>query len=466
MATVRPASPRHPALYAASMAGRAVVPAFVWAREDEGPWTPGPAARWWLQQSLRSLSADLERIGSKLVLRRGPAALVLPTLAHEVQAEVVYWNRRYEPASVATEQAVEHKLRKMGVRLEAHDGALLLEPGFGLRGDGTPYRVFTHFYRAALQEHPAVGTPHLAPSRLRPPDPWPSSEPLQSLQIFGQEDPAPVLERAWQPGERSALRRLEEFVTDGLARYGAERDYPGRNTVSRLSPHLHFGEISPRIVSQTAASVQGSEPFLRQLMWREFAYHLLRLYSETPQQPLMNEFRRFPWCFDTSSLSRWQEGTTGFPIVDAGMRELAATGWMHNRVRLIVASFLTKDLLIHWLSGARHFWERLVDADLANNTLGWQWTAGCGADAAPYFRIFNPTIQGMRFDPDGSYVRAWVPELKGLPVPWIHQPWSAATAVLEAANVHLGKTYPEPIVDHHKAREAALAAYDQMRRRG
>ena len=302
----------------------------------------------------------------------------------------------------------------------------------------------------------------MRPSALPAPEAWPDSEPLRELDLEPQSDWAEGIRNEWTPGEESARETLRRFVRGGLGKYSRDRDIPSVLGTARVSPHLCFGEISPR-QAWVATGASGGEAWKRQLVWREFARHLLYHFPQTAEEPLRPEFARFPWKDDPAALELWQKGQTGYPIVDAGMRQLWQTGWMHNRVRMIVASFLVKDLMIPWQEGARWFWDTLVDADLANNTLGWQWTAGCGADAAPFFRIFNPMSQGQKLDPNGKYVRRWVPELESLSAKDIHEPWNATDAVLRRAGVELGKDYPYPIVDHAEARQAALDAYGQLR---
>jgi deoxyribodipyrimidine photo-lyase len=344
---------------------------------------------------------------------------------------------------------------------------LLYEPGEILNSSGKPFQVFTPFWNACCSG-PEPAAPLLRPKRLAAPGGWPRSLALDELDLEPKVDWASGIRAAWTPGEKGAHDLLRRFVRESLLDYSDQRDRPYVPGTSRLSPHLRFGEISPRQIwhgvygglnsKRTRTSMKAVEPFLRQLGWREFSYHLLHHLPHTTDEPLRSDFAAFPWRTDEAALKAWQRGQTGYPLVDAGMRELWATGWMHNRVRMVVASFLVKDLLIPWQEGARWFWDTLVDADLANNTMGWQWTAGCGADAAPYFRVFNPVGQGERFDAKGDYVRRWVPELAKLPPAWIHRPWEAPAAVLAEAGIVLGKTYPKRIVVHAEARERALAA--------
>ena len=462
----------NPALAAAAARGR-VVPVFTWCPQEEGEWAPGAASRVWLHMSLQALEASLARRHLSLVIRRGDgAARVLLDLARETGATAVHWNRLYEPAVVERDTALKRELRAQGLEAHSHGGALLHEPHTVKTRQDTPFRVFTPFYRHASGLGPPRA-PEPAPKPLTGPGKAPRSDALDALGLLPAIDWAGGIRDAWRPGEAGAARELEAFADDAVAHYEQGRDRPAQTGTSRLSPHLHFGEISPRRVWHTlaaawpgrgdgAVSVQ-VEPFTRQLYWREFAHHLLFHYPQTAREPLAPKFRRFPWADAPRAREAWQRGRTGYPLVDAGMRELWATGWMHNRVRMNVASFLVKHLLTHWLDGARWFWDTLVDADLANNTMGWQWAAGCGADAAPYFRIFNPVRQGERFDPDGAYVRRWVPELAKLPAGHVHAPWAAPAGVLREAGVTLGEDYPRPIVDHKEARARALAALDKTK---
>jgi len=463
----------NPALIAAARRGP-VVPVFVWCPEEEGRWPPGAASRWWLHQSLTSLERDLRDLGSRLILRTGPTLAVLRELIAATGADAVFWNRRYEPAVIQRDTAIKTTLREDGILVESFNSHLLFEPWTIKTKERTPYKVFTPFWRAC-QAVGEVERGHATPGVVSPPA-WPAGLPLEQLGLQPAIDWAAGMRTAWRPGRRGAEEQLTRFLDEALANYDEGRDRPDMAGTSRLSPHLHFGEISPRRIwhALAPASVPRSpggdreksrksvERYRAELGWREFAHHLLFHFPHTSDEPLRPEFARFPWQADRSALRAWQRGRTGYPIVDAGMRELWTTGWMHNRVRMIAASFLVKDLQIAWQEGAKWFWDTLVDADLASNSLGWQWTAGCGADAAPYFRIFNPITQGQRFDPNGSYVRCWVPELAQLPTKWLHQPWAAPLDVLAAANIKLGTSYPVPIVDHAVARKTALEAFANL----
>jgi deoxyribodipyrimidine photo-lyase len=458
----------NPALQAACRHGGPVVPVFVWAPEEEGAWPPGSASRWWLHQSLARLAKDFCAAGTELLIRQGSSLTELQAVAKETGADAVFWNRRYEPACIARDRKVEEALRAAGLRAESFNAALLYEPWTIQNKAGHPFQVFTPFWRTCLASaEPAKPLP--APGKLAAPPRQPASVPPAALKLQPKPDWAAGLRAAWHPGSAGAQAELRRFLRDGLLTYADGRNRPDLLGTSRLSPHLHFGEISPRQVwhaVERLAESQSVPPnewrkwqFLTELGWREFAHHLLFHFPHTPEQPLRPAFARFPWRKNPAWLRAWQRGQTGYPLVDAGMRELWSTGWMHNRVRMVVASFLVKNLLVPWQEGARWFWDTLVDADLANNTLGWQWTAGCGADAAPFFRIFNPVSQGEKFDPQGNYVRRWIPELARLPDAWIHQPWQAPPATLTAARVELGRTYPRPLVSHLVSREVALEAY-------
>ena len=462
----------NPALVAAVKRGDPVIPLFIWSPDDEGEWSPGGATKWWLHQSLRALDSQLRELGSRLIIRRGPALETLRSVLTETGAGAVIWNRRYEPAIIARDKQIKETLKAEGITTESFNAALLHEPWTIQNKSGKPFQVFTPFWKHCLTK-PDPDEPSPAPKTIPAPSQFPKSLTIDELALEPRINWADGFKKTWQPGEAGAQAALKQFLADTFENYSETRNRPDKIGTSRLSPHLHFGEISPRQVwhGLRAAAVKrgwtlekwrGSQ-FLAEVGWREFAHHLLFHFPHTPTEPLRPDFKKFPWRKDAGWLKSWQKGLTGYPIVDAGMRELWATGWMHNRVRMIVASFLVKDLLLPWQDGARWFWDTLVDADLAQNTLGWQWTAGCGADAAPYFRVFNPTSQGEKFDPRGDYVRRWCPELARLPDAWVHQPHKAPPEVLRAAGIRLGETYPEPIVSHAIAREVALESFAKIK---
>jgi deoxyribodipyrimidine photo-lyase len=455
----------NPALAAALARGGPVVPLYIDSEAEEGDWPAGAASRWWRHHSLASLGASLQAAGSRLVLRRGPALEVLRELMRECGADAVYWNRRYEPAARERDARIKEALRADGLVAESRNGALLAEPWDLRTQGGGPFQVFTPYWRKLLTtiEPPR---PLPAPTALAAPTDWPASSPLAALGYLPRIRWDSGFPAHWQPGEAGALRQLEHFVASAMPRYADTRDVPATAGTSRLSPCLHHGELSPR---QVWHAVLAADPgaragkYLSELAWREFSYHLLHHFPHTPAQPLRPQWSAFAWREDAALLRAWQQGCTGVPLVDAGMRELWHTGWMHNRVRMVAASFLVKNLLQPWQSGARWFWDTLVDADLAANTQGWQWTAGCGADASPWFRIFNPVTQGERFDPRGAYLRRWLPELARLDDKSVHAPWEAGAIELAAAGVALGVDYPLPLVSLADSRQAALAAYQRLK---
>lgn len=459
------------AVLAAAHHSDCVVPVYIDALEEENSWAAGAASRWWLHQSLRSLDRDLQKVGSRLIIRSGDSAAILLSLIEETGARSVFWNRVFDPVGRVRDQRVEESLRAHGAIVQTFNSCLLHEPHLLRTGGGNPFQVFTPFWnRFTSSTNPEPPTE--SPKSMTLPQGKLASVPMEALALEPRTNWASGLRATWTPGEYGAHRKLRSFIESGaLSRYATGRDRPDHDGVSMLSPHLHFGEIGPRQIWHAARQAPlelsghaNTATYLKELGWREFAYHVLYNFPDTINQPLRPEFDRFPWSENESALKKWQRGQTGYPIVDAGMRQLWQTGWMHNRVRMIVASFLTKDLLISWLDGARWFWDTLVDADLGSNTLGWQWAAGCGADAAPYFRIFNPVLQGEKFDSDGDYVRRWVPELARLPSKWIHSPWQAPPAKLTAAGVELGRTYPARVVDHAWARDRALEALSSVKR--
>lgn len=454
----------NPALAAAVASGLPVVPVYIHAPDEEAPWAPGAASDWWLHHSLAALDADLRSRGSGLLVRRGPTAAALEALIDETGARQVFWNRLYEPAIVARDTRIKTSLRERGIEARSYNANQLAEPWEISTGSGGPYRVFTPFWRnLSARITPIAPTP--PPARLHPSGP--ASLRLEALGLLPTIPWDAGFRAHWSPGEAGAIAALESFLDDAIGPYATDRDRPDRPGTSRLSPHLHFGEIGPRQIVHALAErglLERGAAFVRELGWREFSTHLLHHFPRTTDAPLNPEFERFPWAEPEPAMLRaWQRGHTGIPIVDAGMRELWSTGWMHNRVRMIVASCLTKNLRYHWLHGARWFWDTLLDADLANNTQGWQWSAGSGADAAPYFRIFNPVLQGERFDPDGAYVRRFVPELSRVPAKAIHKPWTLRPAEIDVLGL-AGTPYARPLVDLAVSREAALAAYHGMRR--
>ena len=455
----------NPALHQAAESGRPVIPVFVLDDDTPGKWAWGGASRWWLHHSLEELAADLEAQGVHLVMRSGPSDEVITDLVEETGASAVFWNRCYEPFARKRDEAIKSALKDKGVDATSFNGSLLAEPWTVQTKTGDPYKVFTPFWRAE-QEVIDPADPLPAPKSIKP---WKSiaSDDLADWKLTpSKPDWAKGFPDHWTPGEAGAANRLSQFLDERLLSYADGRDRPDRDDTSGLSPHLHWGEISPRqIWHQTRNRSEGknADKFLSEVGWREFSYNLLYHFPDFPDRNYQDKFDGFPWSENEAAFTAWTKGQTGYPIVDAGMRQLWQTGWMHNRVRMISASFLIKHLLIDWRRGQDWFWDTLVDADLANNSASWQWVAGSGADAAPYFRIFNPITQGEKFDPDGKYVKRFVPELAKLPVKYINAPWTAPESVLAQAGIKLGTTYPKPIVDHSQARERALAAFKGLK---
>ncbi len=453
----------NPALIQAARAGR-VVPIYILDDENAGDYRIGGAGRWWLHHSLASLNRSL---GGRLRLYRGAADRLLPQIVEAYGADSVFWNRCYEPWRIARDTAIKSALSAAGTNVESDNGSLLWEPWEVLKPDGTPYRVFTPYFRKGCLNAAPPRQPLAEPETLDlVEDDDAHAVAFEGLELLPRVRWDRVLEPHWDIGEAGAQNALDRFLEEGLRNYKRGRDFPALKSVSRLSPHLHWGEISPNQVWHAASAMQPSDNldhFFSELGWREFSYSLLYHFPDLPTQNLQPGFNAFPWHSDADLQQRWQRGQTGIPIVDAGMRELWQTGYMHNRVRMIVASFLVKNLLQHWHAGEAWFRDCLVDADLASNSASWQWVAGCGADAAPYFRIFNPVTQGKKFDPEGVYTRRWVPELADVPSECLFNPWEARSGVLEAAGVVLGKTYPQPIVDLKVSRQRALDAYQTMK---
>ncbi|OYU49286.1 MAG: deoxyribodipyrimidine photolyase [Rhizobiales bacterium PAR1] len=466
----------NPALAAAAGAEEAIT---VFVDETNAGLRPrGGASRWWLHFSLQALSDAVSARGGKLVILKGDSLVLIPALAARYGCDLVAWNRRYGKVERETDAAIKADLKASGIRAESFNGNLLYEPMEVRSQAGGPLRVFTPFWKAcrALREPP---TPLPAPERMPMPGSVPES--LGIPQALGLTDLALLptkpdwaggLRATWQPGAAGAVRRVSEFLDGPMEGYAENRDRPDFQSTSMLAPHLAFGEISPRqiwhateaafLAGETTSNRRDVDKFFAEIGWREFAYHLLFHYPDLATANYQSRFDAFPWERNDAALLAWQQGQTGYPIVDAGMRELWQTGFMHNRVRMIVASFLIKHLMIDWRAGEAWFWDTLCDADPANNAASWQWVAGAGADAAPYFRIFNPFTQGEKFDPKGAYIRRYVPELAGLGDDLIHRPWEAPPQVLARAGITLGTTYPKPLVDHGFARERALAAFKSL----
>lgn len=438
---------------------------------------PGGASRWWLAQSLAALAKAIGAKGGELVLMRGDPATILPAVVAAADIELITWNRRYDAASIALDRQLKEQLGHDGRTVRNFNSHLLNEPWEVSTKTGEPMKVFTPYWRAARAKgEPAAPAP--APSRLQP---LALPAAIRALGVGladlalepDKPDWAGGLRAEWRPGEAGAVARLDDFLSGALANYGEGRNRPDCISTSRLSPHLRFGEIGPRqiwhaaqtacLARDAAGSAADMEKFLSELGWREFSYHLLFHNPDLAKKNYDPRFDAFPWSADDDALRSWQRGLTGYPIVDAGMRELWTTGWMHNRVRMVTASFLIKHLLADWRQGEAWFWDTLVDADPANNSASWQWVAGSGADAAPYFRIFNPVTQGRKFDSAGSYVRRWVPELAELDDRSIHEPWAASAEELRAAGIRLGETYPRPIINLAFGRQRALEAFATIR---
>ena len=463
-----------PALAAAIATGAPVLCVFILDEESPGARAHGGAARWWLHHSLAALGASLDAIGGRLDLLRGPGAATIEAVARATGAGHVFWTRRYGPADVAIDADAKARLKALGVEAVSHNGQLLHEPWTVKTGAGGYFKVFTPFWRAA-RALPPPPQPMPAPGKMIGAA-WPAAAPARVdlaklLPLPTKPDWAGGLRATWRPGEQGAHARLEAFIDSGLRRYAEDRNRPDIPATSMLSPHLRFGEISPRQILAAALHAEDSgrapardiEKVLSEIGWREFAYHLLFHAPDLATKNFQPKFDAFPWrAPEPGEWRAWTKGLTGYPIVDAGMRELWTTGTMHNRVRMICASFLVKDLMIDWRAGEGWFWDTLCDADPANNPASWQWVAGSGADAAPYFRVFNPTLQGEKFDPDGAYVRQHVPELARLDSKYIHKPWLAPPLELAAGGVVLGRDYPAPIIDHGKARDRALAALSSI----
>ena len=454
----------NPALARALTSGKKIIPIFVWDKEEGGDWKAGSASRLWLHHALNSLSESIGKLGGRLILAKGKPAQILPSIARETQAKEVLYGRVYDPGGLATQQAVEEALDRAGLRSESFNSSLLNEPWEIKNLSGRPFQVFTPYWKKARYRiHQAPES--YQPANLSFAETNCSSLETDALDLVPDHSWTAKVARHWKISEMEGLALIGRAAKEIAANYSKLRDFPGEEGTSRLAPYLAWGLVSPRQVCQAVLQVYpegddvSSQVYLSEIGWREFSYHLLYHFPSIPNEPLRPKYASFPWLSDNKALQKWQLGQTGYPMVDAGMRQLYETGWMHNRVRMVVASFLVKHLLISWKEGARWFWENLVDADLASNTQGWQWAAGCGADAAPYFRIFNPITQGEKFDPKGKYALRWIPELKEVPPKWIFRPWESPNSWSES---DFG-TYPAPCVDHASARTRALGALASLK---
>ncbi|MFK7865802.1 MAG: deoxyribodipyrimidine photo-lyase [Alphaproteobacteria bacterium] len=452
-----------------------IFPIYILDDENAGDYAMGGASRWWLHHALTALNRDL---GGTLSVYCGDPQTILEDLITRLDIGALYWNRCYEPWRIARDKTIKSAFKQQGITAESTNGSLLWEAATITKDDGHPYKVFTPFYRKGCLSAPAPRMPLPALSdaaiSICTKDSAQSLE-IDDLNLLPRKPNLPQWDQQlvahWDISESGAHRQFDEFIAHGLAHYKEGRNIPAKPFVSRLSPYLHFGHLSPnqlwygvrRIDLESGGEDKHIDHFCSELGWREFSHQLLYHNPELPKRNLQSKFDAFPWIEDQALLKAWQTGQTGIPMVDAGMRELWQTGYMHNRVRMIVGSFLVKNLRLHWHHGERWFWDTLVDADLANNSASWQWIAGCGADAAPYFRIFNPVTQGLKFDPEGEYVRRYIPEIKGLPDKYLFSPWEASAAIQQQAGIIVGKDYPLPIIDLKQSREAALAAFQSIK---
>jgi deoxyribodipyrimidine photo-lyase len=461
----------NPALYHAAKTGHRLILVYIHSPQDHGNWPPGAASQWWLHHSLISLQSQVDKLGGRLIIRQGDSHKELLKLIEHASAQEVFSNYLYEPALAARDQDISTALQNIGVAFNRYHGSMLMAPETLQTGSGTPFKVFTPYWKKHQQLY-SPKSPLNAPQHLKQSQNSLDSLPIERLQLLPNIHWYQGLQQHWQPGEQQALKSLNRFMQSALGGYKERRDNPFERYTSSLSPYLHFGEISPRQIywhikyhQDTPGQNQyaSAETFIKEVVWREFAYYILHHFPQTADQPLDQRFRNFPYIkANKKLLHAWQTGTTGYPLVDAGMRELWHCGWMHNRVRMIAASFLTKNCLTSWKQGAQWFWDTLVDADLASNSFNWQWCAGCGADAVPYFRIFNPITQSQKFDPHGEYIKTWLPELRGLPEMYLHQPWKTPEDTQTQSNVIIGKHYPLPVIDLKQSRQRALDSYQQF----
>lgn len=461
----------HAALQSAISAGYEILPVFIW-NPAEHKWSDGAASQWWLHHALTDLSEQFDDKGGTLLIKRGEEEMieVLQVLIKEYEIDVVYWGRRYEPEIIKRDTKIKSRLSDGGIEVKSFNTHLLLEPHTVENKSGGFYKVFTPYWKECVtRDIDPVTTMVWKDAEFIKVTKKDNTE-IEELNLLPEIEWDGGFYDFWKPTRRHGLKRLREMVDGKAMDYQEARDIPAEDGTSRLSPWLQWGQVSAREIYHAFDEIPGNakqkevkEGYLRQLFWREFSYHLLYHEPHTAEKPMRPEYERFNWEPNKKYLKAWQEGKTGYPIVDAGMRQLWQTGWMHNRVRMIVGSFLVKHLLQDWREGTSWFWDTLVDADLANNSMGWQWIGGCGADASPYFRVFNPILQGKKFDPDGEYVKKYIPELADVDPKVIHELWEAPEEDLKKAGVTLGKGYPEPIISHKKGRERALAAYSEFK---
>ncbi|MDM7860864.1 deoxyribodipyrimidine photo-lyase [Alteromonas sp. ASW11-36] len=443
-----------------------IIPLYVFDEQSDDVEPLGGASKWWLHHSLQSLQKTLK---DKLIIRKGKAADEILALAAAAGVDTIVWNRRYEPGELSRDKDIKQKLKEADYKVKSFNGSLLWEPMQILKNDGTPYKVYTPYYRNGCLGHASPRYPLQSPDDIKFSNHDVELGDVEDLALLPTLDWADDFDALWEPGEVGAAEKLSKFIENAAQQYRDQRNIPAVEGTSKLSPHLHFGEISPNQIWYSILDAFGGsdndniDTYLSELGWREFSYYLLYHWPKITTDNFNKKFDQFPWLNDSNALVAWQRGQTGIPIVDAGMRELWQTGYMHNRVRMVVGSFLVKNLLLDWRAGAKWFWDCLLDADLAANTASWQWVAGSGADAAPYFRIFNPILQGEKFDKQGEYVKTYCPELSKLPNKYIHKPWEAPDKVLSEADVVLGKDYPNPIVDLKESRQRALSAYDEVK---
>jgi deoxyribodipyrimidine photo-lyase len=459
----------NPALHWALQQG-SIVPVYIHDDDLHKPYPLGEASLLWLQQSLESIQQSFAKLKCDFIIRKGPTLDIINDLVKTTKAQTITWNKRYEPHLRSFDETLIQTLHQVGLQTKIHEGYLLYDPLSIKTGAGTAFKVFTPFSKACL----ASPSPHI---------PFPPPQNISSIQGIKSETFSAIslspsaqywakpLGELWDISEEAAHTHLENFIHKALSHYKDDRDRPDHEGTSKLSPYLHFGQISPQQIWHRVNKVASTENlnqnsiyrYLMEILWREFSWHLLFHFPTLPHKPLVSNFKHFPWAKDKTGFKAWTKGLTGYPLIDAGMRQLWQTGWMHNRVRMVVASFLIKDLLIDWKKGADWFWDTLFDADLGSNSASWQWVAGCGADAAPFFRIFNPILQSKKFDPHGDYIKKFIPELRKLDVKYIHEPWAAPDDLLQKAGIILGQTYPKPIVDHAFARKRALTALASLK---